>query len=95
MSLAQCHRQLPAIKEKNNLTNQLRQFIQIMSYTIHMNNDRISEEAHGDIFSFLTEHETLTELGLDGLSDDIFQFDIPIVGTCDMMKLTGKLKIDI
>ena len=67
-----------------------------MSYTINMNSDRISEEALGGFLSYLlSENETLNELGLDSLSDDIFSFDLAVDGTCDLMQLTGKLKIDI
>jgi hypothetical protein len=67
-----------------------------MSYFNNTNVERISEEAHGDFFSFTTpESQTLYDLGLDSLYDDISLSDFSVSGVCDYEKLSGKINDNI
>ncbi len=67
-----------------------------MSYFNNTNFERISEEAHGDISSFPThEIQTLLDLGLDTLYDDLFLSDFSVSGECDLAQLSGKIKDNI
>jgi hypothetical protein len=62
----------------------------------HINNisfERISEEAHGDVLSFLTdESATLSDLGFELLFNGSSLYDFPVAGVCDYAQLTGRLK---
>jgi len=62
----------------------------------HINNtsfERISEEAHGDILSFITsENAMFSDLNLEFSFIDSSLFDFPVAGVCDYVKLTGRFK---
>jgi hypothetical protein len=62
----------------------------------HINNisfERISEEAHGDVLSFLTdESATLSDLGFELLFNGSSLYDFPVAGVCDYAQLTESVR---
>jgi len=56
--------------------------------------ERISEEAHGDVFSFLSNGDNpFADLDFDLFSDESNPIDFPIAGTCDYTHFTGRINL--
>jgi hypothetical protein len=64
-----------------------------MSHINFIGSEQISEEANGDLISFLSDNDP--SFGLESLFDDEASLsDFPISGTCDFLNFAGRLNFD-
>jgi len=65
-----------------------------MTHIHYTNCDRISEEAHGDVLSFITsENDLFPDLGFELLFNESNDPNFPVAGVCDLVTFTSKINL--